>query len=96
MGRTILLSLNVGMTKRLVEASPESTKFVLASSVSVYGKTLKELPADESTPVNPDSHYAISKYKAEQLVHKKKKHVILRISTIYGKDYPDYFKNEKE
>jgi len=82
---------NVELTKRLVENSPEKCKVVLASSISVYGKKLEENPADEATPTHPDSAYAKSKLEAEGIVRRKGRHAILRIGTIYGPEFEDYF-----
>ncbi|NYZ60187.1 NAD-dependent epimerase/dehydratase family protein [Candidatus Micrarchaeota archaeon] len=82
---------NVELTRKIVESSPEKCKIVLASSISVYGKKLKEIPADEATRTNPDSAYARSKWEAEEIVRKKGKHAILRIGTIYGQEFEDYF-----
>ncbi|MEW5996448.1 MAG: NAD-dependent epimerase/dehydratase family protein [Candidatus Micrarchaeota archaeon] len=82
---------NVELTRRIVENSPERCKIVLASSISVYGKKLKEIPADEATPTHPDSAYSRSKLEAEEIVRKKGRHVILRIGTIYGPEFGDYF-----
>lgn len=83
---------NVELTKKIVENSPEKCKIVLASSISVYGKKMREMPADEATPTNPDSAYARSKLEAEEIVRRKKGgHAILRIGTIYGPEFEDYF-----
>ena len=82
---------NVELTRKIVESSPEKCKIVLASSISVYGKKLKEMPADEATRTNPDSAYSRSKWEAEEIVRKKGKHAILRIGTIYGREFEDYF-----
>ncbi|MDD5096138.1 MAG: NAD-dependent epimerase/dehydratase family protein [Candidatus ainarchaeum sp.] len=83
---------NVGLTRSIVDNSPEGCKIVLASSISVYGKRLAEIPADEATHTHPDSPYSRSKMEAEEIVRRKKgKHAILRIGTIYGPEFGDYF-----
>ena len=83
---------NVGLTRSIVDNSPEGCKVVLASSISVYGKKLREMPADEATHTHPDSAYSRSKLEAEDIVRGKKgKHAILRIGTIYGPEFEDYF-----
>ncbi|MFP3950098.1 MAG: NAD-dependent epimerase/dehydratase family protein [Candidatus Micrarchaeia archaeon] len=89
--RNALEQANVGLTRTLVKASPENCHIIFASSISVYGKELAELPATEETPINPDSDYARTKLEAEQLVKHKKKHTILRIGTLYGPQFEDYF-----
>ncbi|NYZ77578.1 NAD-dependent epimerase/dehydratase family protein [Candidatus Micrarchaeota archaeon] len=82
---------NYELTKRIVEAMPEKARIVFASSISVYGKKPAALPADENTPVNPDSEYARSKYESEKLVAAHPDHVILRLGTVYGPEFMDYF-----
>jgi nucleoside-diphosphate-sugar epimerase len=87
-----LREANVELTRRLVDSAPKGSKIIFASSVSVYGKKLKEKPANEQTSICPDSDYAKSKYDAENIVAKHPNHVILRIGTIYGPQFSDYAK----
>ncbi|MEM2908670.1 MAG: NAD-dependent epimerase/dehydratase family protein [Candidatus Bilamarchaeaceae archaeon] len=84
-----LWNTNVELTRVIVNAAPKNAKIILASSISVYGKELAKKPADETTPISPDSDYARSKYEAEKLVSQHPNHVILRIGTIYG-PFEDY------
>ncbi|MDO8553949.1 MAG: NAD(P)-dependent oxidoreductase [Candidatus Micrarchaeota archaeon] len=83
---------NYELTKRVVNSLPKNCKIVYASSISVYGKRLVEIPATEKTPCHPDSAYAKSKYAAEQEVIKHGNYVALRIAAIYGPGFTDYFK----
>ena len=83
---------NYELTKRVVEALPKNARIVYASSISVYGKKLAELPANEQTPCYPDTEYAKSKYAAEQLVSSHGNYIALRIGPIYGTNFTDYFK----
>lgn len=89
--RKSLQEANVELTRRIVSAAPKGSRIVFAGSISVYGKRLAHIPADERTPVNPDSDYSRSKYEAEKCVAAHPDHVILRIGTIYGPQYRDYF-----
>lgn len=82
---------NYELAKRFMRAVPEDAKVVFASTISVYGKKLMSIPADEETPVHPDSEYAKSKYEAENRVRMHKNQVILRIGTVYGPEFEDYF-----
>ncbi len=86
-----LYSSNVGLTKKLLEACPKNCHIVFASSISVYGKHLPQLPADENTSTNPDSDYARAKLEAENLIRSHPSHCILRIGTLYGPAFSDYF-----
>ena len=86
-----LKEANSALTWRVVDAAPGDAKIIYSSSISVYGKSLAKKPADEATKTNPDSAYARSKLDAEEVVRKHPSHVILRIGTIYGPQFPDYF-----
>ncbi len=83
---------NYELTKRVVNSLHKKCKIIYASSISVYGKKLIEIPATEKTPCYPDSEYAKSKYTAEREVAKHGNYVALRIAAIYGPGFTDYFK----
>jgi nucleoside-diphosphate-sugar epimerase len=77
---------NVEGTARLLAASraaglPEG-RFVLSSTVGVYGRD-HDLDADESTPVDPRTPYAVSKLRAEEKV-RDRGGVVLRFPVVYG------------
>jgi GDP-4-dehydro-6-deoxy-D-mannose reductase len=58
--------VNAMGTERLVEAIPEGSAFVLASSAEVYGDVPEERqPISEATPLHPSNPYAASKAAAE-------------------------------
>ncbi len=86
-----LYECNVGYTRQVLAPAPKSARIIFASSVSVYGKQLAEMPANEKTPCNPDTAYAKSKYEAEQLVLQRGNSIVLRIAAIYGPQFKDYF-----
>ncbi|MEW6722301.1 MAG: NAD-dependent epimerase/dehydratase family protein [Candidatus Micrarchaeota archaeon] len=90
--RKRMFESNVGLTWRIVDALPRDAKIVFASSISVFGKRPKVVPADEKTPPKPDSEYSRSKLEAEGVVAKHQKHCILRLATIYGPSFEDYFR----
>ncbi len=83
---------NVELTKRIVESTPKSAKIVFSSSISVYGKKLAKIPANENTPTYPDTPYAKTKLEAERIVSSHPKHAILRIGPIYGPRFEQYFR----
>lgn len=87
-----LREANVELTARIAAAVPAACRIVFSSSVSVYGKKPARIPADEGTAANPDSAYARSKYEAEKAVSAHGNHVILRIGTIYGPAFEDYYR----
>ena len=75
---------NVELVKKIVGAVPKKAKIIHASSISVYGKKVLQKPVVETTPINPDSDYAISKYNAEKILAAHPNTVILRIGTVYS------------
>ncbi|MCP4613877.1 MAG: SDR family oxidoreductase [Planctomycetes bacterium] len=79
----------VSTIKLAAHAQSCNRYFVLASMIGVNGsnKTL----IDEDTPINPESHYALSKYLAEEIVKAYvENYSILRICGIYGLDGPQH------
>lgn len=81
---------NVRATQRLLEAAKDSglSKFVYASSSSVYGET-DDLPMRESGRVRPISPYGVTKLAAEHLALLYHRSygipvVSLRFFTVYG------------
>lgn len=83
---------NVELTRRIVKALPEKAKMIFAGSISVYGKKMAEVPADEKTEPRPDTPYAKTKLEAEKVIAEHRNHVILRIGPIYGPGFEEYFK----
>jgi nucleoside-diphosphate-sugar epimerase len=61
-------------------------RFILLSSISVYGKTIKAI-VSEKIPLNPFSNYGKVCFSAEKISKKlfKNKLIILRIANIFGK-----------
>ena len=81
---------NIDATQRLLEAAKDAelTKFVFASSSSIYGDT-KELPVTEETIPQPISPYGVTKLAAEHLCSLYAKiydlpTISLRYFTVYG------------
>lgn len=75
-------------TAELVYATEESDvkKFIYISSVSVYGNKGRQIVTETAIP-EPDSFYAISKYRGEQHVQRlstKMETIILRLGNVYG------------
>lgn len=78
---------NVNLTRKLVEASPETARLIYSSTVEVYGERPGKVT--ERTPTNPTSPYGITKLASETVIQKtcRKRgipYVILRLPTIYG------------
>ena len=81
---------NIDATQRLLEAAKDAelTKFVFASSSSIYGDA-KELPVTEETIPQPISPYGVTKLAAEHLCSLYAKiydlpTISLRYFTVYG------------
>lgn len=83
-------SVNTISTAKLAAyACKKGSYFILASTVGIHGSTLTEY--DNTTPINPENNYAMSKYLAEVIVTTfARNHTILRIGGIYGIDGPGH------
>lgn len=84
-----MYDVNVTGTKNLLEYS-KAKKFIYLSSTGVYGKRMKENPANEDTPFNPHSFYGKTKVIAEKLVLEKGG-IVLRSPPIFGPRFNEGF-----
>lgn len=75
---------NVDATKRLVDATPPSSRFILFSTIDVYGPTPPGEIADEDTAPRPRSVYGETKLQAEQAVLAHPGGIVLRMAAVYG------------
>lgn len=87
------MEVNAGSTLKLLEyyrknRSVNLERFIYTSTTSIYG-TARSLPINEGDPVNILSHYAASKYLAENYVNIYNSMyeiptVVVRYSNVYG------------
>jgi nucleoside-diphosphate-sugar epimerase len=82
--RELTMRVNMEGTRNLLRASSHDVKFVLASSISVYGVTAEENPpVKEEHSLAAHNNYSESKIKSERLVKESgKRFMILRIAPI--------------
>lgn len=80
--KKLMYDVNVNGTKNILKYS-EGKKLIYLSTTSVYGRKMKENPANENTPYNPDSYYGKTKEIAEKLVLDGSG-IVLRSPVIYG------------
>lgn len=79
----------VSTIKLAAHAQSCNRYFILASMIGIHGSNKTWI--DENTPINPESHYALSKYLAEEIVKTYvENYSILRICGIYGLDGPSH------
>jgi UDP-glucose 4-epimerase len=85
--------INVDGTRHLVNAARSLgiLRFVFASTIAVYGPGCDMEVVDETSPLNPQSLYAVSKCEAEKIVLEARKRddnqplgTVLRLATVYG------------
>ncbi len=77
----------VSTIKLSAYAKSQSAYFILASTIGAHGSQHSLI--DKDTPINPENHYAMSKYLAEEIVKTYiDNYSILRICGIYGLDGP--------
>jgi len=64
------LNVNTVGTINVIQAclAHSVSRLIFASSMTIYGNSAR-VPTDETTPPNPISYYAITKYAAERYVH---------------------------
>lgn len=94
MPREEIFKINVQGTKNVLNACKNSKRFVLASSVSVYGPRRGLI--DEDAPTNPMNNYGASKLEAEEAVLESGlDYAIVRMAPIYGAGSPQWLKNMK-
>ena len=84
-----ILTGNITGTLRLLEAirkyGKPSAKMLFASSTQVYRLKKSGDKISESTPLQPDSIYGISKKSAEDLIRiSGLPHTVLRLANVYG------------
>ena len=89
-GAEAFLEYNLRATEGLYEAGRRAgvRRFVFMSSTAVYGEETRR-PAGEETPPAPASPYAVSKWRAEQVLlrrdHPETAYTIIRAATVYGR-----------
>ncbi len=76
-----LFKANVKFTEQVINLFPNSYHLYI-SSVSVYG--LEERLINESSHLNPETGYAVSKVWGEKIAQSKIGSGILRLSSLYG------------
>ncbi|HJX05945.1 MAG TPA: NAD-dependent epimerase/dehydratase family protein [Candidatus Nanoarchaeia archaeon] len=87
-----IYSKNVAMAANVCKilSSNPVKKLIFFSSIAVYGVDVDNMRMTESTPLDPDTYYGLSKLDSERLLSfefsklKDSSLIILRPSTIYG------------
>jgi nucleoside-diphosphate-sugar epimerase len=84
--------VNVEGTRNLISAaqkSPNKPRFIMASSVSVYGITMdSEPPVRKDTPLNPVNNYAQTKVECEKMVRESDlPWMILRLGAVSVEEF---------
>ncbi len=76
--------INLNQIKDIVRYSNSKNKIILPVTNSGYGIGKKGLFCTEESPLNPISHYGVTKVKAEKEIKKIKNHISLRLATVFG------------
>jgi len=76
--------VNLNQIKFIVDKTSTDQKIVLPTTNSGYGLGLNDKFCDESSPLNPISHYAITKMQAENYLLNSKNGISLRLATVFG------------
>jgi len=81
--KKLAYSTNVMGTKNVVDSMSLNQRLIYASTVSNYGASAGDI-CDEKSPLNPMSHYAKTKTKAEKIVLDFQNTICLRFATAFG------------
>lgn len=73
--------------KNILKYKTKNQKIIYLNSNSGYGVGEKNKFCDEASPLNPISHYGITKVNAEKLVVKSKNFISFRLATVFGYSY---------
>ena len=86
----IQYNVNTISTMKLVAyARNHEAYFIFSSTIGVHGSQCAVI--DEGKPVNPENHYALSKYLSEEVIKTYlDNYSVLRICGIYGLDGPEH------
>ncbi len=79
----LLFDVNVKLTENITKKFT-SSKIIYLSTASIYDSNFDLIK--ETAAINPKTDYAISKLWAELLISKNPNSVIVRLSSLYGKD----------
>jgi UDP-glucose 4-epimerase len=75
---------NIDATRRLVDATPPSARFIFFGTIDVYGPTPAGTTATEDTPPRTRSLYGETKLAAEPFVLAHPGGTVLRLAAVYG------------
>ena len=85
--KKLATQINYDAIKLIVKNTTSNQKIIMPSTESGYGKTKSNEICDENTPVNPISHYGITKLNAEKIVIHRKNSIVFRLGTVFGISY---------
>ncbi|MDC1177530.1 SDR family oxidoreductase [Candidatus Pelagibacter sp.] len=76
--------INFNQIKNIIKFSSKKNKIILPVTNSGYGIGKKNEFCTEESPLNPISHYGITKVKAEKEIQKIDNFISLRLATVFG------------
>lgn len=87
--KKLATQVNLNQIKNILSLIKKNQKIIYLNSNSGYGVGEKNKFCDETSPLNPISHYGKTKVQAEQLViqRKEKNFVCFRLATVFGYSY---------
>jgi len=87
--KKLATQVNLDQIKNILSLIKKNQKIIYLNSNSGYGVGEKNKFCDETSPLNPISHYGKTKVQAEQLViqRKEKNFVCFRLATVFGYSY---------
>lgn len=87
--KKLATQVNLNQIKNILSLIKKNQKIIYLNSNSGYGVGEKNKFCDETSALNPISHYGKTKVQAEQLViqRKEKNFVCFRLATVFGYSY---------
>ena len=76
--------INQLQVKYIVETMSSKQRIILPVTNSGYGVGLKDQYCDETSPLNPISHYGITKVESEKYIMDRDNSISLRLATVFG------------
>lgn len=77
-------TINTDAVKLIVDNASKEQRLILPTTNSGYGIGQKDKSCTEETPLNPISHYGITKMEAEHFVLERGNSISFRLATVFG------------
>tara|TARA_B110001450_G_C17644320_1_gene490539 strand:+ start:1090 stop:2025 length:936 start_codon:yes stop_codon:yes gene_type:complete len=84
LNKNLATELNTNQIKNILDITSKNQIIIMPVTNSGYGIGKKNQKCTEESPLNPISHYGITKVNAEKLITQKENFISLRLATVFG------------